>query len=120
MLNDLWGEGRNARFLRLALLAAFVWSAIGQGRPPALDARGVAFAALLLIAVVPWLAWTIAPQRLAMTMPLLALVAVAGGLIGSFESGGDIAAALFSALTVAAAAEQGPFCGTGRARSHRA
>lgn len=108
MLNDLWGQGRNARFVRLLLLVAFVWSALGQGRPPEWDLRGVAFAACLVAAVVPWLAWTIAPERFPMTLPALAIVAAAGGLIGSFESGGNVAAALFSVLTVAAAAERLP------------
>jgi signal transduction histidine kinase len=107
MLNDLWGEGRTARVLRLLLLAAFVWSAVGQGRAPSLDGRGVAFAALLLVAVVPWLAWTIVPARVPMTLWGLVVVAAAGGLIASFEHG-DLAAALFSVLTVAAAAERRP------------
>ena len=43
-----------------------------------------------------------------MTLPALAVVAAAGGLLGSFESGGNVAAALFSVLTVAAAAERLP------------
>ena len=73
-----------------------------------MDLRGVAFAACLVAAVVPWLAWTIAPERFPMTLPALAIVAAAGGLIGSFESGGNVAAALFSVLTVAAAAERLP------------
>ena len=83
MLNDLWGQGRNARFVRLLLLVAFVWSAIGQGRPPEWAAR-VAFATCLVARRRPWLAWTYAPQRFAMTLPALAGVAAAGRRIGSF------------------------------------
>jgi signal transduction histidine kinase len=106
MLNDLWGEGRNARFLRLVLLAAFTWTAIAQGRPAQLDAGAVAFGALLVLAVAPWVAWTVAPGRFPMTLPGLVAVAAASGLLGSFEDRGDIAAALFSVLTVAAATER--------------
>ena len=108
MLNDLWGEGRNARVIRLALLAAFVWSALAQGRPAELDGRALAFAAVLLLAVGPWLAWTLAPERVPMTLPGLLVAATAGGLLGAFEHGGDVAAALFSVLTVAAATERLP------------
>ena len=107
MLNDLWGQGPTARLVRLLLLGAFVWTAVGHGRPPALDQRGVAFAVILLVAVVPWLAWTIVPERVPMSLAGLAIVAAAGGLIASFERG-DLAAALFSVLTVAAAAERLP------------
>jgi signal transduction histidine kinase len=108
MLNDLWGDGAAARAIRLVLLAAFVWSALAQGPPSALDGRGVAFGAVLVIAVGPWIAWTLLPQRVPMTAAGLVIVATAGGLIGAFQDGGDISAALFTVLTVAAATERLP------------
>jgi signal transduction histidine kinase len=108
MLNDLWGDGRGVCTVRLVLLAGFTWSALDENPPQTLDARTIAFGALLLLAVGPWVAWSLWPQRIPRTLPALAVVAMAGGLLGAFHSGANIAPGLFSVLTVAAASERLP------------
>jgi signal transduction histidine kinase len=112
MLNDLWGDGHNARAVRLVLLLAFAWSALAQGAPSS-GARAAAFSVALAAAVGPWLAWTVVPRRVPMTLAGLTFVAVAGGSIGAFQDRGDISSALFTVLTVAAATERLPLRAAG-------
>jgi signal transduction histidine kinase len=93
-------NNRAATALRLAGLAAIVWSVFAAHHPPAGSGRGLVVAVLLAVVVAAWLAWTVRPRSDHIT-PDLWVLAAAGGLLTGASPGSGASATVFIAVVAA-------------------
>src|SRR5271155_1213310 len=94
-------DPRAARLIRLAGLAAVVWTVVHATDHPALSGRGLVVTVSLALAGLGWLVWALRPDHRSPWLPEIVLLAAAGGVLCGASPSSAAPACVFIAVVVA-------------------